>query len=148
MCPWRWARTEFLQSGFDGEEEACTDSVVLKRVLEANDSYAFTDEFDGEGADNWFVEKEDGTIGFFKFPAGFMSINDTIETIMKSKEGSDLMMHIISQTPVQGNQKELLDYLKDYTVKGLMKLTAGKAGSLEKLLALNELLNKIPKNQE
>lgn len=131
--------------GFSDDEEICGDTIVLKGVVEANDSYVFTDDFEGQGADNWFVEKVDGTIGFFKFPEGYMSINDTIEQIMSTKEGTDLMMMIISQTPVQGNQKELLDYLKDYTVKGLMKLTSGKSGSLEKLLDLNELLNKISK---
>lgn len=146
--PMKMGENTITVIGFDGDEEKYIDHIVLHRALEANDSYVYTDEFEGDGADNWFVEKEDGTIGFFEFPVDYMSINDTLEQIMSSKEGVDIMMNIISQTPVQGNQRELLDYLKDYTVKGLMVLTSGKSGSLEKLLDLNEILNKIPKNKQ
>lgn len=146
--PLQMGQNTILVEGYVDGIKKHEETIVLNHVEEPNSSYVYKDEFEGEGADNWFVEKEDGTVGFFKFPQGFLSINDTIHEIMKSKSGEDLMMQIISQTAVQGNQKELLDYLKDYTLKGLLKLTSGKAGTNEKLLAINEMLNKIPKSTE
>ena len=126
-------------------EEKDRETITLNRVTEPNPSYVLKDEFEEAGADNWFVEKSDGTIGFFQFPKGYFSINDTIEDIMSTELGTKLMMYIISQTAVQGNQMELLDYLKGYTVKALMKLASGKNGTPETLLMLNEMLNKVAK---
>lgn len=126
-------------------EKGAEDQITLQRVETENPSYEFKEEFEGEGADNWFVERSDGTVGFFQFPEGYLSVNDTIEDIMRTQAGEDFMMHIISQTPVQGNQKELLDYLKGYSIKGLLKLTSGKGATPERLLLINEQLNKIPK---
>lgn len=131
--------------GYVNGEEKDRETITLNRVTEPNPSYVLKDEFEEAGADNWFVEKSDGTIGFFQFPKGYFSINDTIEDIMSTELGTKLMMYIISQTAVQGNQMELLDYLKGYTVKALMKLASGKNGTPETLLMLNEMLNKVAK---
>lgn len=131
--------------GYRNGAEESRETIALNRVTEPNPEYVLNDDMEGEGADNWFVEKADGTVGFFEFPEGYYSINNTIEEIVSSPAGMETMMSIIGQTAVQGNQKELLDYLKGYTVKALLKLTMGSGSSLETLLTINEMLNKIPK---
>ncbi|UJF15277.1 glycoside hydrolase family 2 protein [Jeotgalibaca sp. MA1X17-3] len=131
--------------GYKNGEEQFIESITLNRVTEPNPDYTVKDEAEGEGADNWFVEKEDGTVGFFEFPEGFFSIHDTIEEITATDEGMDFMLSLLSTTPIQGNQKELLDYLKGYTVKALLKLTSGDGAKPETLLMINEALNKLPK---
>lgn len=116
-----------------------TDESFLRKVETFNDAYRLKEK----GAIlNWFD---------IEAPEGYFSLNDKLEDIMASKEGSAFFMQVFQQM-AGGNvavdeNPGMMQMMGSFTVLRLVSLmgTAGAKITKEQLLGINAQLNQIKK---
>ena len=120
------------------------DESHIKKVDKFNDAYRLHEE--GEVI-NWFEIEQ---------PAGYFSVNDTLESIVKTEEGKEFAAKLIKR--LMGNAdpnglgagEGMRDMIYGFTVKRMLSMLGVMGGdstlSKEDLLGINAELNKIKKN--
>ncbi|MBQ4551843.1 MAG: glycoside hydrolase family 2 protein, partial [Clostridia bacterium] len=122
----------------------CTDESVICKVDSFNESYRLKEK----GAIlNWFD---------IEAPEGFFSLNDKLSDIMQNPQGMQLFSGLMKQLLGQTGGKamgfditpDMMKMMGGFTVIRMTSLmgAADMKISKEQLLALNAMLNKIPKN--
>ncbi len=124
----------------------CTDESKICKVEEFNEAYRLKEK----GAIlNWFDITE---------PEGFLSLNDTLGTIMSSEAGRELMGGLMGQMMSGASEaaagfemsEGLKKMMEGFTLIRMMNMMGngmmGEKITKEQLLGLNAMLNKIPKN--
>ena len=122
----------------------CTDESVICKVDSFNESYRLKEK----GAIlNWFD---------IEAPEGFFSLNDELSDIMQNPQGMQLFSGLMKQLLGQTGGKamgfditpDMMKMMGGFTVIRMTSLmgAADMKISKEQLLALNAMLNKIPKN--
>ena len=119
-----------------------TDTITVKKVAEPNPDYMFNKQGD---VVNWF-DKED-------FKADHYSISDTLGELGKNEMANAIVQRLMSQA--SASRGDVAESVKDnaglqrmmqrMTLVSLLK-QAGDAVSEEQIKALNDALQKIPKN--
>ena len=121
-----------------------SDEIIVKKVTEPNPDYIFNKQGD---VVNWF-DRED-------FKADHYSISDTLGELAQNEMANAIVQRLMSQA--SQSRGDVAESVKDnpalqrmmqrMTLVSLLK-QAGDAVSEEQMKALNDALQKIPKNQE
>lgn len=123
----------------------CTDESTIRKVGEFNEAYRMKES--GEVL-NWYE---------ISTPEGYLSINDTLETIMESEAGRQFMTMSMKQTMGENELPEEMNFLTNptalqmlgsYTLKRMLSMggtSPETQTSKEKMLMINAALNKIKK---
>lgn len=123
----------------------CSDSMTLKKVDEPNPSYVLIDEEDNsEAAANWFNVDDYKDVTTIEIREGFFSIKDTVGAILENEQAGDAFAQIISATTGMQVKKSMLFMMKDMPVEAMGAMSG--QDSTDMMIAMNEVLNKIPKN--
>ena len=122
----------------------CKDESVIRKVEKPNEDYILKEQ----GAVlNWFDVSA---------PEGFLSLNDKIETILKSKEGKALFESISAKMKAKmkdgsfpAPSREMYSMLGSFSLLRFTSLVSMMDVKFDKeeLLSINERLNRIPKMQ-
>lgn len=120
----------------------CTDEITVRKVVTPNPDYIFNKQGD---VVNWF-DKED-------FKADHYSISDTLGELAKNEMANAIVQSLMAQA--SASRGDVAESVKDnpalqrmmqrMTLASLLK-QAGDAVSEEQMKALNDALQKIPKN--
>ena len=120
----------------------CTDEITVRKVDTPNPAYIFNKQGD---VVNWF-DKED-------FKADHYSISDTLGELAKNEMANAIVQRLMAQA--SASRGDVAESVKDnpalqrmmqrMTLASLLK-QAGDAVSEEQMKALNDALQKIPKN--
>ena len=117
----------------------CTDEITVRKVDTPNPDYIFNKQGD---VVNWF-DKED-------FKADHYSISDTLGELAKNEMANAIVQSLMAQASasrgdVAESVKALQRMMQRMTLASLLK-QAGDAVSEAQMKALNDALQKIPKN--
>ena len=126
-----------------GSDPACADQAVIRRVYKEDPSYVMKDP---GIVLNWFD---------ITSPEGRYSLNDIVKDLLKSKEAADIAGAVLGEAfpnPAAEKKPKLYNLFLTLTVLRLANAVASGGFGLdpkplgkEDLIALNEKLNKIPK---
>lgn len=122
---------------------ACEDEIIVKKVEKSNPDYIFNKQGD---VVNWF-DRED-------FKADHYSVSDTLGELAQNEMANAIVQRLMAQA--SASRGDVAESVKDnpalqrmmqrMTLVSLLK-QAGDAVSEEQMKALNDALQKIPKNQ-
>ena len=122
---------------------ACEDEITVKKVQKSNQDYIFNKQGD---VVNWF-DRDD-------FKADHYSISDTLGELAQNEMANAIVQRLMAQA--SASRGDVAESVKDnpalqrmmqrMTLVSLLK-QAGDAVSEEQMKALNDALQKIPKNQ-
>lgn len=122
---------------------ACEDEITVKKVEKSNPDYIFNKQGD---VVNWF-DRDD-------FKADYYSISDTLGELAQNEMANAIVQRLMAQA--SASRGDVAESVKDnpalqrmmqrMTLVSLLK-QAGDAVSEEQMKALNDALQKIPKNQ-
>ena len=122
---------------------ACEDEIIVKKVEKSNPDYIFNKQGD---VVNWF-DRED-------FKADHYSVSDTLGELAQNEMANAIVQSLMAQA--SASRGDVAESVKDnpalqrmmqrMTLVSLLK-QAGDAVSEEQMKALNDALQKIPKNQ-
>lgn len=122
---------------------ACEDEITVKKVEKSNPDYIFNKQGD---VVNWF-DRDD-------FKADHYSISDTLGELAQNEMANAIVQRLMAQA--SASRGDVAESVKDnpalqrmmqrMTLVSLLK-QAGDAVSEEQMKALNDALQKIPKNQ-
>ena len=123
---------------------ACEDEITVKKVEKSNPDYIFNKQGD---VVNWF-DRDD-------FKADHYSISDTLGELAQNEMANAIVQRLMAQA--SASRGDVAESVKDnpalqrmmqrMTLVSLLK-QAGDAVSEEQMKALNDALQKIPKNQQ
>lgn len=121
----------------------CEDEIIVKKVQKSNQDYIFNKQGD---VVNWF-DRDD-------FKADHYSISDTLGELAQNEMANAIVQRLMAQA--SASRGDVAESVKDnpalqrmmqrMTLVSLLK-QAGDAVSEEQMKALNDALQKIPKNQ-
>lgn len=122
------------------------DSMTICKAAEPVREYILEEEDDGsEGAANWFDPADYQHVSTLEIREGFYSVKDTIGEIMEKEEAGNVLVQAVGKATGMKLKKSMLGMVKDMTLEE-MGAMAGIGENPQLLIAINEVLNKIPKN--
>lgn len=128
---------------------ACTDSMTLEKVKEANPAYVLIDDDDGEYAMNWF-DGIDLSSTEMTFHEGYYSIKDKIQDVIAHKEAGTILISAIQSMLNMKLGKNMMRMMGGKSMEELAGMMGGQAGENGKgaMAYLNQELQKIKKIEE
>lgn len=120
----------------------CKDKIMIRKAEVPNPDYRLPNS----GIHNWFDEPG------MEFPAGYLSIKDTMGDIHAIPEGARIVDAFIAEAAKKRGDvakeiesNELMDQMMNRTTLESLLKQAGESASTEAVIALNQKLNKIRK---